>query len=155
MGLSYSTHNFLRSEALAPWAVFVTILKQSALARTLQGSPSFSVSFILNKFYFLSTLITLTAAFHLPQLFVYGFGDRCHCQQGNLVACGSFLFNGPSGSHDRVLEKLNSKGQSLEMSRRDLMTCLKFQSQGAARIHSLDLWHKYLEGSFSLQGRGC
>lgn len=78
------------------------------------GFTSFSLIFLtLNKFYFLSSLIAPTAAFHLPQLFVCGFRDCCRCRQSNLVGCRSFLFNGPSRSHDRVTERLNWKGQAL------------------------------------------
>ena len=72
-----------------------------------------NIFLILNKFYFLSSLITPTAAFHLPQRFVCGFTDCCRCRQNNLMGCRSFLLSGLPGSHNRVTEKLRRKGQSL------------------------------------------
>lgn len=88
---------------------------QSQVVIMLQAFHIFQLNIFLifNKFYFLSSLITPTAAYRLPELFVCGLRDCCRCKQSNLMGWRSFLLNGPPSSRDRVIEKLRRKGHSL------------------------------------------
>lgn len=98
-----------------PWDVLMPVVKIQPSSNYPTGFhiSQLNIFLILNKFYFLSSLITPTAAFHLPKRFVCGFTDCCRCRQNNLMGCISFLLSGLPGSHNRVTEKLRRKGQSL------------------------------------------
>ena len=98
-----------------PWDVLMPVVKIQPSSNYHTGFhiSQLNIFLILNKFYFLSSLITPTAAFHLPKRFVCGFTDCCRCRQNNLMGCISFLLSGLPGSHNRVTEKLRRKGQSL------------------------------------------
>lgn len=109
--------------------------------------------FLILKFYFLSSLITPTAAFHPLRPFVCGFRDCCRCRViswAGEVFC-SMVRPVPMTVPKR---KLRQKGQSWH-SQGKIQRCsgLHEVPESGRRIRALRLQQKYLQVSPFIQGR--
>lgn len=117
-----------------------------------------NIFLIFNRRYFLSSLITPTAAFHLPELFVCGFQDCCRCRWV-ISRAREFSAQWPTrfpwqGHGETQVERALFTLKIQKIQRRSGVRTPS-SSQWAERIHSLDLQLKHLYASPFPPKGGC